>query len=74
MSIDLEMWVYLCFNPLPPPLPILSQYFFFGQVNEGSPPLISIETVKLASSQRRFYFDVHKVFWKLGRGKFALGG
>ena len=36
--------------------------------------LISIETVKVASSQRRFYFDVHKVCWKLGRGKFALDG
>ena len=36
--------------------------------------LISIETVKLASSQHRFYFDVHKVCGKLGRGKTALGG
>ena len=34
-------------------------------------PVISIETVKLASSQHRFYFDVHKV---CGRGKTALGG
>ena len=33
--------------------------------------LISIETVKVASSQHRFYFDVHKVCGKLGRGKFA---
>ena len=30
--------------------------------------------VKVASSQHRFYFDVHKVCGKLGRGKFALGG
>ena len=29
--------------------------------------LISIETVKLASSQHRFYFDVHKVCGKLAR-------
>ena len=36
--------------------------------------IISIETVKLASSQHRFYFDVHKVCGKLGRGKTALGG
>ena len=36
--------------------------------------LISIETVKLASSQHRFYFDVHKVCGKLGQGKTALGG
>ena len=36
--------------------------------------VISIETVKLASSQHRFYFDVHKVCGKLGRGKTALGG
>ena len=36
--------------------------------------LISIETVKLASSQHRFYFDVHKVCGKLGWGKTALGG
>ena len=35
--------------------------------------LISIETVKVASSQHRFYFDVHKVCGKLGQGKFALG-
>ena len=34
--------------------------------------IISIETVKLASSQHRFYFDVHKVCGKLGRGKSAL--
>ena len=36
--------------------------------------VISIETVKLASSQHRFYFDVHKVCGKLGQGKTALGG
>ena len=36
--------------------------------------VISIETVKLTSSQHRFYFDVHKVCGKLGRGKTALGG
>ena len=36
--------------------------------------IISIETVKLASSQHRFYFDVHKVCGKLGQGKTALGG
>ena len=36
--------------------------------------LISIETVKLASSQHHFYFDVHKVCGKLGRGTTALGG
>ena len=33
-----------------------------------------IEMVKLASSQYRFYFDVHKVCGKLGRGKLELGG
>ena len=35
--------------------------------------VISIETVKLASSQHRFYFDVHKVCGKLGRGKNCTG-
>ena len=38
------------------------------------PGLISIETVKLPSSQHRFYFDVHKVCGKLGRVKTALDG
>ena len=51
-------------------------FFFaanFETANVAS-SLISIETVKLASSQHRFYFDVHKVCGKLGRGKTALGG
>ena len=36
--------------------------------------LISIETVRATHSKQRFYFDVHKVCGKLGRGKFALDG
>ena len=29
-------------------------------------PIISIETVKVASSKHRFYFDIHKVCGNLG--------
>ena len=35
--------------------------------------LVSIETVKVASSQHCFYIDVHKVCGKLGQGKICIG-
>ena len=53
---------------------LTAEFYLSSSVTSVTPILISIEMVKVVSSQHSFYLDVHKVCGKLGSGKFALVG